>query len=242
MEEKRKFHPRLLSFTDPKTAEEFFKKRGTHLKTAIREYVTPEGTPGIEIGIILPKKIEKNFESIEEYKSWKMATTPDRDLYKQNSQIYDRREDISENIRDMKYAERLILDPTTLEAMANIKLGDIGSIIIVDIKELRREGYKGNEFGSAVQKFDSMFVAMEIPFKVGTYNVVDGRLVLGIFRYGEKFGKIQYACKGGRRNRKTKKWQDYEEPTVGVRFRFKNWIKQNWNLYNSFIERLHIEN
>lgn len=163
-------------------------------------------------------------------------------------------EDESDNLDDMGYAERLVLNPEFIAALAKLRVVKTegttitGGAILISKSDLDfgEKKYVG-EMNGAAHKINQVFVAMEIPFYANSYSTdkaekttrigkrgknkdIEYKVTLPdklrIFRISENFEIDRYAAD------KSKKVSeeginDYHEPTEGMRARVAKWIDEN---------------
>lgn len=156
---------------------------------------------------------------------------------------------LSDELADQEYAEKLIVASDTIKMLANLKVEDkVGSknqYVTSNISELRSLGYEAGSEGlaSGAQRINAVFVALRVPYRAGLYTSENAVVVekvnkqgevkprkepdiLKMLRYGDTFEVQKYACTEAGKIGKDGKPQEYEEPTVGARKRTIRWIKE----------------
>jgi hypothetical protein len=163
----------------------------------------------------------------------------------------DRQKDISDNLENRNYAELFIENNINLLSQLKVRTESNRKDYIyvgVFIKELiDNYDYKGASTASAVQRINSVFSAMRIPYtsivhtskdaiskkKVSKKPETLGQITYPkepdcvlIYRYADEFNPKMYATVEA--NEKNEKGEiiDYEEPTEGVRLRVDKWLNE----------------
>jgi len=161
--------------------------------------------------------------------------------------------DESDNLDDMNYAEQFICNKSTIEMLAQLgiltdKNKNEYVYLTTNVAELSDLGYEAVGLGSAMQRINSVFAALRIPFLALTYTSKDveakkkvvkrGKDIgkeksvkeadyIKIFRYAEEFDPKRYATiEAGRVSTKDNTIIDHETPTIGVTLRTDKWLQE----------------
>lgn len=167
--------------------------------------------------------------------------------------------DTSDKLGDMKFAEKLICTKEVFDALARqpILTNDSAKdykYITVTKDVLVSLGYGGQKdkdglmLGSAMQRINSVLVALKIPYRALTTTTSNALVVektvkrgektgetktvkiadkIKVYRYGDKFDVTKYAAIGcGVKWKDSDEELDYEEPTEGVRSRAERWLTE----------------
>jgi hypothetical protein len=143
--------------------------------------------------------------------------------------------DDSGDFKDMRFAERFICNKNILNMLSGLAIEGNSKenylYLTTDKTDLRNlskdktdnlKNYTGNTPQSSANKINSVFVALEIPYQARV-NRAEG---LKIFKYGNDFDPMKYACKKAMRRNKKGQLLIYSEPTEGARKRLNRWMSE----------------
>lgn len=154
--------------------------------------------------------------------------------------------DDSDDLKDMRYAERFICNKETLELLSSLEVHTEYMKKFLHVTALKHElntlyyndsadplrNYIGEYVTSACRKVNSVFVALEIPYLTAEMKsrmaMREGNPndMLKIYKYSYVFDPKKYRCVAGNIRNEKGKLLDYEEPTEGARKRLKKWMSE----------------
>lgn len=165
-------------------------------------------------------------------------------------------EDISDDLNEMRYGEKLVLNKDFLEALASLKVAHVegnvikgGTLLIPRADVITQTGVVNipTEINGIAHAVNREFVSLEIPFYATSYASDDAEKVvktakkgkyadkprnvtvadtLRVYKISEKFEVDRYACDGSKKV-KDEGINNYHEPTTGQRLRASKWIEEN---------------
>ncbi len=175
--------------------------------------------------------------------------------------------DESDNLEDMNYAERLVLNKEFLTAIGTLKTavkeGDVikgGAVMLTKEDILQYRNGEEIEMNGVAHKVNQVFVALEVPFYATSYSTDAAEKVtrtkkrgenigkeykvtlpdrLRVYRISDTFSIDNYAAKESKRV-KDDGVNDYNEPTTGMRLREEKWVEENGDELKTVLKAINL--